>query len=438
MNRITRTVAGLLLATAIVMTLPAFNAHAQADDACAELPAHDALREVLQQVVSEDNAGFGLNMWATVVNRDGEVCTVAFSGEDRGDQWPGSRVISAQKANTANAFSLPELALSTANLFTAVQPGNSLFGLQLSNPVDTAVAYGGDAAAFGQADDPMVGHRIGGVNVFGGGLALYAADGALLGAVGVSGDSSCTDHIIAWKVRDGLALDYVPAGVSPTGDDNIDYDPDSGWGHSECGLGEAPISDALPESHPVESMMAGSADMMSAADMSMIDGAESMLVRSEDGIDVTVHTSGLTDGNAYTVWAMVFNNPEACSEEGCAASMDDPAVETALFYVTGDFVEDGDDANLSGFVAAGDSSIDMMPGMMAMMGADAPEEGVGLLNPTGAEVHLILLDHGAPIEGIEEEQITTMMAGCREGENAFDPAMGPGFCPQAQVSMHLP
>ncbi len=96
---------------------------------------------------------------------------------DRGDQWPGSRVISAQKANTANAFSLPKFALSTANLFSAVQPGQSLFGLQESNPVDTGVAYGGNAALFGQPNDPMRGKRVGGVNVFGGGLALYTARG---------------------------------------------------------------------------------------------------------------------------------------------------------------------------------------------------------------------------------------------------------------------
>ncbi|MCI5157456.1 MAG: hypothetical protein D3906_03280 [Candidatus Electrothrix sp. AUS1_2] len=35
------------------------------------------------------NGGFGLNMRATVVDRDGEVKAVVFSGEDRGDQWPG-------------------------------------------------------------------------------------------------------------------------------------------------------------------------------------------------------------------------------------------------------------------------------------------------------------------------------------------------------------
>src|ERR1044071_365696 len=105
-------------------------------------------------------------MWGTIVDRDGVVCAVAFTGGTRGDQWPGSRVISAQKANTANAFSLPGLVLSTANLFTAVQPGGSLFGLQESNPVDVKAAYGGNPAHYGQQNDPLVGERIGGVNVF--------------------------------------------------------------------------------------------------------------------------------------------------------------------------------------------------------------------------------------------------------------------------------
>lgn len=78
----------------------------------------------LKKIVAEKNGGFGLHMWAT--DRDGIVRVVAFSGQHRGDQWPGSRVISAQKAYTANAFSLPGLALSTANLYSAVQPGGSL------------------------------------------------------------------------------------------------------------------------------------------------------------------------------------------------------------------------------------------------------------------------------------------------------------------------
>src|ERR1700683_4850679 len=130
---------------------------------CAGLPSYQSLKSALTTAREHTNGGFNLDMWGTIVNRDGVVCAVAFTGSDRGSQWPGSRVISAQKANTANAFSLPGLALCAANLFSAVQPGGSLFGLQASNPVNTRVAYRGDPSDYGQWNDPMVGGRIGGV-----------------------------------------------------------------------------------------------------------------------------------------------------------------------------------------------------------------------------------------------------------------------------------
>ena len=165
---------------------------ARADDnqdsgTCAGLPGFAALKTALGTATAAESSGLNNQMWATIVDRDGVVCAVAFSGVNRGAQWPGSRVISAQKANAANAFSLDSssssggsgqaagLALSTANLYSAVQPGGSLYGLQHSNPVDTGVAYQGPSSRYGTATDPMVGHKIGGVNVFGGGLGLYAA-----------------------------------------------------------------------------------------------------------------------------------------------------------------------------------------------------------------------------------------------------------------------
>jgi hypothetical protein len=214
-------------------------------------------------------------MWGTIVDADGTVCAVAFSGGQFTSQWLGSRVISAQKANTANDFSLGHsatpggslfptgLALSTANLFTAVQPGGSLYGLQHSNPVDTAAAYGnmpgvgpsgisqasfnpgpGSSLSFGTASDPMVGKRIGGVNVFGGGLALYKG-GIWVGGVGVSGDTSCTDHMVAWRVRNALGLDElqgvqgVAGGSRP---DNIIFDIVAN-GDGTGGTGQAPNGD---------------------------------------------------------------------------------------------------------------------------------------------------------------------------------------------------
>lgn len=200
---------------------------------CRGLPSYAALKAALLQatgVPPAGNGGFSLNMWGTVVNRDGVVCSVVFTGADRGAQWPGSRVISAQKANTANAFSLNSLALSTANLYGLVQPGQSLFGLQESNPVDTGVAYAGPSSNYGKPNDPMVGRKIGGVNVFGGGLALYS-NGSVIGALGVSGDTSCADHNIAWKTRKVLGLNITPTS------DNIVYGAGS---HPQCLGGETP------------------------------------------------------------------------------------------------------------------------------------------------------------------------------------------------------
>lgn len=221
-----------------------------------ELPNHDELRSKLQSVVGSANGGFDTEMWATIVDRDGVVRSVVFSGKERGDQWPGSRVISAQKANTANAFSLPDMSLSSANLYAAVQPEKgSLYGLQFSNPVDVSVAYGGSAESYGTEKDHMIGKKIGGVNVFGGGLALYDEDGVLLGALGVSGDTSCADHNIAWKLRHALDLDYVPSGVSEikgkmhATDDNIVYD-DVDWAHPVCSDKSREVAELFYKTRP--------------------------------------------------------------------------------------------------------------------------------------------------------------------------------------------
>ena len=74
---------------------------------------------------------------------------------------------------------------------------------------------------------------------------MYNRKGELLGAIGVSGDTSCADHNIAWRARKNLALDMVPGGVSPVGDDNIIYysarEGANGFKHPECGNKEAEI-----------------------------------------------------------------------------------------------------------------------------------------------------------------------------------------------------
>lgn len=245
------------------LTLASASATADCTDLNNAISGGDPLHTKLSNAISPTPplAGLGFQMWATVVDSNGIVCAVANTDNTSNNaQWLGSRVISAQKANTANAFSITEgLALSTANLWAATQPGGSLFGLQFSNPVNPAIAYGANPALYGTVTDPLVEQFIGGVNVFGGGLALYADDGTLLGAIGMSGDTSCADHIKAWVARDNLGLDYVPAGVA-NGTDNIIFDitgshnnfsSKSGFGHPTCGFGEESIAEALPTNYPL-------------------------------------------------------------------------------------------------------------------------------------------------------------------------------------------
>ncbi|NOJ38417.1 GlcG/HbpS family heme-binding protein [Bradyrhizobium australiense] len=199
----------------------------------------DILKKSVRPAGGPSNGGLDNNEWAAVVNRDGIVCAVAFSGNKADDQWPGSRAIAAEKANTANAFSLANKAMATANLYAQSQPGGYLFGAALSSPPNAAALYSGQPAQYGTSQDPLVGQPLGGVIAFGGGLALYDSNGPA-GGLGVSGDSACADHNVAWRVRHLLGLDHVPAGVNPNMKDAIIYDigPDgkstSGFGHPKC------------------------------------------------------------------------------------------------------------------------------------------------------------------------------------------------------------
>jgi uncharacterized protein GlcG (DUF336 family) len=240
-------VAGVLVVSLSLSLSSGVAAAPKPPEGCGALPDHGKLRTTLQTVVKqgkEANTGLGNQEWAAVVNRDGIVCAVAFSGPDRSAEWPGSRLIAAEKAHTANALSAPNFALSTANLYFPSQPGQSLYGLESSAPPNGQAAYAGSPEQFGQPDDPLVGKPIGGIIVFGGGLALYDGRGKILGGLGVSGDTACADHVVAWKVRHALGLDAVPLGVAKNATDNMVLDIQngtsaSGFGHPSCRGGKA-------------------------------------------------------------------------------------------------------------------------------------------------------------------------------------------------------
>jgi uncharacterized protein GlcG (DUF336 family) len=182
----------------------------------------------LSSVVMEENGGLfspSRSWWSAVVDREGVLCSVIRTG----DAWPGSRAISIAKANTANAFSNNQLALSTANLYAPTQPGGPLYGLNNSNP------FNPDYLAQGSG----IGRVPGGIITFGGGVPLYV-DGKVIGGLGLSGNSACADHVVAYRMRRAAGLDKIPSGVAPGGTDNIIFatGTPTGFQHPHCGTSD--------------------------------------------------------------------------------------------------------------------------------------------------------------------------------------------------------
>ena len=176
---------------------------------CRDLPTEAQLRAHLNAVAGADAGGLfeGRRMWAAVVNRDGELCAWNTSTADKRGVWPGSQAIAKAKAYTANAFSLDDFALSTARLYTFTQQGHSLASLGQSNPFDPKYLSTPDG------EGPGKNQITGGMIFFGGGLPLYKS-GKIVGGLGVSGDTACTDHEIAKRVRARavLAPTHLPGG----------------------------------------------------------------------------------------------------------------------------------------------------------------------------------------------------------------------------------
>jgi len=149
-----------------------------------------------------------------------------------------------------------------------------------------------------------------------------------------------------------------------------------------------------------------------------IPGTSSTLIRDDAGITATIMTSGLTPGDTYTIWVVIFNNTAACSPPGCggddlAPRGGDPAVQSSVTYGTGHIISTTGNATFALRKNAGDAT-----------GANF---GPGLTNPMGAEIHLVVRSHGQPIPGMIEEQISTFRGACP-----------PNDCVDQQAAIHLP
>jgi uncharacterized protein GlcG (DUF336 family) len=116
--------------------------------------------------------------------------------------WLGSIDIATTKARTARYFDLP-----TEDLGKLSQPGGPLYGIEVSN---------------------------GGLITFPGGLPLKAADGTVIGAIGVSGSTVENDHAVA--AAGAAALAQPAATTASEAALSASFDHRSGGGGAAGGV----------------------------------------------------------------------------------------------------------------------------------------------------------------------------------------------------------
>ena len=131
----------------------------------------------------------------------------------------------------------------------------------------------------------------------------------------------------------------------------------------------------------------------------------SWLIRTEDGFRGSIMANTTSDSDPYTLWVVVFNNPESCATSPCTGNdLGNPNVGGSVFNGGGAIVPSNGALKRNG-KPAGDGAVKIdfdvpahpLPdGLFLLFGDPAGlYEGNGL----GAEIHLVLDKHPMPMPG---------------------------------------
>jgi hypothetical protein len=159
----------------------------------------------------------------------------------------------------------------------------------------------------------------------------------------------------------------------------------------------------------------------------VVEDAEAILVRMHHGVSMTINTTGLEPGHVYTIWWVIFNNPENCSDGICGPNdvflMDDEGrfiltddgliqpnvagremTQVSSLRATGNIGYEDGTSVFKAHLPIGDTTDDMA-------------FGPALLDSMGSEIHLIIRSHGPIIPELLNEQLMTAWGGCPDPYN---------------------
>jgi hypothetical protein len=166
-----------------------------------------------------------------------------------------------------------------------------------------------------------------------------------------------------------------------------------------------------------------------------IDGAAATLAISDREVVTGLDTRGLTPGHVYTLWLVAINRPLQCATAPCKAPdilANTDSVLADVRWVAGGVADDAGSLSLTGRTPVG--------------AWDAGWFGHGLTNPRGAEIHLVVNDHGPVIAGREQAMQTSYREGCTDeslpppfpATAKADGTAGPNKCALVQDAIFVP
>lgn len=165
-------------------------------------------------------------------------------------------------------------------------------------------------------------------------------------------------------------------------------------------------------------------DVFWLSDITQVEGADARLTRTDSGVSYNLRTTGLTKGHAVSIWWVIFNNPDACDGACAGADLFDPAVNAAVMSGGGNVVGDSGRSSFADHLNEGEITNEH-PDF---------EDGPGLTDARGAEIHIVVRSHGPKLEEHMPEQLKTFGAGCTDFLEAGTMPTDEGECADVQFA----
>jgi len=159
------------------------------------------------------------------------------------------------------------------------------------------------------------------------------------------------------------------------------------------------------------------------------------LYADDTGVRMAVRTRDLVPGHVTTAWWVIMTNPAACSQSPCSAEdVIDRAdkVGTQIVYADGAVNAPDGTASFAAYLPAG-----------AVQGGWYDR---GIPDPSQAEIHLVLNDHGPLIPEVAASMLTSFRGGCSDeglpppfpDTAKADGVAGPNQCALIQDAIFVP